>query len=37
VESVKTLGKEWKDAFVFFKHEESGEGPKLAEQFRALF
>jgi uncharacterized protein YecE (DUF72 family) len=36
-ESVNTLGKEWKDAFVFFKHEESGEGPKLAEEFRALF
>ena len=36
-ESVKTLGKDWKDAFVFFKHEESGEGPKLAEEFRALF
>ena len=35
--SVKTLGKDWKDAFVFFKHEESGEGPKLAEEFRALF
>ena len=36
-ESVKALGEEWKDAFVFFKHEESGEGPKLAEEFRALF
>ncbi len=36
-ESVKTLGKEWSDAFVFFKHEESGEGPKLAKEFRALF
>ena len=36
-ESVKTLGIEWRDAFVFFKHEESGEGPKLAEEFRALF
>ena len=34
---VKTLGKGWKDAFVFFKHEESGEGPKLAEKFAALF
>lgn len=34
---VKKLGKGWKDAFVFFKHEESGEGPKLAEKFSALF
>jgi len=34
--SVKDLGREWKDAFVFFKHEESGEGPKLAEEFVAL-
>src|SRR5262249_44103187 len=35
--SLKDLGKDWKDAFVFFKHEESGEGPKLAQQFAALF
>jgi uncharacterized protein YecE (DUF72 family) len=34
--SVKELGKDWTDAFVFFKHEESGEGPKLAEKFSAL-
>jgi len=26
----------WKDAFVFFKHEEAGAGPRLAEEFRAL-
>ena len=26
----------WKDAFVFFKHEEAGAGPKLAAQFTAL-
>jgi uncharacterized protein YecE (DUF72 family) len=37
VESVKTLGKEWTDAFVFFKHEESGVGPKLALKFAGLF
>ena len=23
----------WKDAFVFFKHEDEGIGPKLAAQF----
>jgi uncharacterized protein YecE (DUF72 family) len=26
----------WKDAFVFFKHEDEGVGPKLAAQFIAL-
>ncbi len=26
----------WQDAFVFFKHEEAGAGPKLAAEFRAL-
>lgn len=34
--TVKDLGKQWEDAFVFFKHEEAGEGPKLAEKFTAL-
>jgi uncharacterized protein YecE (DUF72 family) len=34
---VKDLGKAWGEAFVFFKHEESGEGPKLAERFAGLF
>jgi len=34
---VRTLGTSWGDAFVFFKHEESGEGPKLAERFAAQF
>ena len=37
METVKAIGNGWKDAFVFFKHEESGEGPKLAEKFAALF
>jgi len=31
--TVKDVGKEWRDAFIFFKHEESGIGPKLAQQF----
>ncbi len=35
-ESVKTLGKGWQDGFVFFKHEESGIGPKLAQEFATL-
>lgn len=37
VEKVRTLGKDWTDAFVFFKHEGKGEGPKFAAQFAALF
>jgi len=34
---VKQLGAGWKDAFVFFKHEEEGIGPVLAKQFAELF
>ncbi len=34
--TVKDLGKGWGDAFIFFKHEESGIGPKLAQQFATL-
>jgi len=26
----------WKDAFVFFKHEEAGAGPRLVDEFTAL-
>ncbi len=33
---IRDLGAGWKDAFVFFKHEESGLGPKLAQEFREL-
>jgi uncharacterized protein YecE (DUF72 family) len=29
-------GQNWKDAFVFFKHEDEGTGPKLAAQFIEL-
>jgi uncharacterized protein YecE (DUF72 family) len=36
-DSVRELGKGWQDAYVFFKHEESGKGPAFAEEFRALF
>ena len=35
--TVRDLGQQWKDAFVFFKHEESGEGPRLAADFAARF
>jgi len=33
---VTQLGAPWRDAYVYFKHEESGIGPILAGQFRAL-
>jgi uncharacterized protein YecE (DUF72 family) len=36
VKTVKDLGKGWGDAFIFFKHEESGIGPKLAQEFAEL-
>jgi len=26
----------WKNAFVFFKHEDAGAGPRLAEKFQKL-
>jgi hypothetical protein len=26
-------GESWKEAFVFFKHEDAGTGPKLATRF----
>jgi len=35
-ETVTRLGAGWQDAFIYFKHEESGIGPALAQQFRAL-
>ena len=34
-QKVLDLGKSWTDAYVFFKHEEKGQGPKLAAQFLA--
>jgi uncharacterized protein YecE (DUF72 family) len=36
VETVRQVGAAWEDAYVFFKHEESGIGPKLAQQFEQL-
>jgi uncharacterized protein YecE (DUF72 family) len=32
----RVRAQEWKDTFVFFKHEDEGTGPKLAAQFLAL-
>lgn len=34
--AVTVASQPWKDAFVFFKHEEAGAGPKLADEFTAL-
>jgi uncharacterized protein YecE (DUF72 family) len=33
---VQALGSAWTDAFIFFKHEEKGMGPKLAREFLQL-
>ncbi len=33
---VQALGSAWTDAYVFFKHEERGVGPKLAREFLRL-
>ena len=34
---IDLIGKEkWSDSFVFFKHEDEGTGPKLAERFNKL-
>ncbi|HET8713772.1 MAG TPA: DUF72 domain-containing protein [Gemmatimonadales bacterium] len=35
-QKVQTLGSAWTDAFIFFKHEEKGTGPKLAREFLSL-
>ena len=35
-EFVRGQGSNWTDAFVYFKHEESGIGPKLAQQMMEL-
>ena len=35
-ETVKQLGPRWQDTFIYFKHEESGIGPALAQKFIGL-
>jgi len=35
-QTVKKLGAGWQDTFIYFKHEESGIGSALAQEFRAL-
>ncbi len=36
VQTVKQLGTGWQDTFIYFKHEESGIGPALAQEFMGL-
>ena len=33
IETIDRVGAGWRDAYVFFKHEESGSGPALARRF----
>ncbi len=35
-QTVRRLGVAWRDAFIYFKHEESGIGPALARQLQAF-
>jgi uncharacterized protein YecE (DUF72 family) len=34
--TMRRIGERWRDAFVFFKHEEKGTGPALARRLLAL-
>jgi uncharacterized protein YecE (DUF72 family) len=36
VETIRSVGAGWRDAFVFFKHEEGAAGPALAGRFETL-
>ena len=36
IETIRTIGAGWRDAFVFFKHEERGTGPALAQRLETL-
>jgi len=36
IETIDTVGARWRDAYVFFKHEDTGSGPALARRFMAL-
>ncbi|MFQ5520483.1 MAG: DUF72 domain-containing protein [Candidatus Methylomirabilia bacterium] len=35
-EAIRRVGKAWREAFVFFKHEESATGPALAQRLRGF-
>lgn len=34
--TIRRLGNSWRDAFVYFKHEEAGTGPAFARQLQAF-
>jgi uncharacterized protein YecE (DUF72 family) len=36
IDTIRTVGAGWRDAFVFFKHEERGTGPALAQRLETL-
>lgn len=36
IDTIRTIGAGWRDAFVFFKHEERGTGPALAQRLETL-
>ncbi len=36
VKKIQALGSAWTDAYIFFKHEEKGVGPRLAREFLQL-
>jgi uncharacterized protein YecE (DUF72 family) len=36
IATMRRIGGGWRDAFVFFKHEDQGTGPALARRFEAL-
>jgi uncharacterized protein YecE (DUF72 family) len=36
VERLRGVGEQWRDVFVYFKHEAQGMGPRLASRFREL-
>jgi uncharacterized protein YecE (DUF72 family) len=36
VRTMREIGAGWRDAFVFFKHEDAATGPALARRFTAL-
>jgi uncharacterized protein YecE (DUF72 family) len=36
IDTIRTVGAGWRDAFVFFKHEERGTGPALAQRLESL-
>jgi len=36
IETIDTVGAGWREAYVFFKHEDTGSGPALARRFLAL-